>query len=126
MNGIEFCRRIREMSDVPFIIYTGRGSEEGASVAFDAGADDYLRKEPGQGHYRVLVKRIRQAVEKHWVEGLYWNVLENCRDGVVIVEGTRIVFANQAMADLVGVSSAGELLRNATENISFPTEWSSF
>jgi PAS domain-containing protein len=74
----------------------------------------------------VLVKRIRQAVEKHWVEGLYWNVLENCRDGVVIVEGTRIVFANQAMADLVGVSSAGELLRNATDNISFPTEWSSF
>ena len=110
MNGIELCRRIRETSDVPFIMYTGRGSEEVASVAFDAGADDYLRKDPGQGHYRVLVKRIRQAVEKHWVEGLYRNVLENCRDGVIIVEGTWIVFANQAMADLVGVSSAGELL----------------
>ena len=72
--------------------------------------DDYLRKEPGQGHYRVLVKRIRLAVEKHWVEGLYRNVLENCRNGVVIIEGTWIVFANQLMADLVGVSIAGELL----------------
>ena len=110
MDGIELCRRVRRRSDVPFIIYTGHGSEEVASIAFDAGVDDYIRKEPRQSHYQVLAKRVRQAVEKHWVEGLYRNVLENCRDGVVIIEGTRIVYANQAMADFVGVSSPGELL----------------
>ncbi|MCW3988481.1 MAG: PAS domain S-box protein [Candidatus Bathyarchaeota archaeon] len=110
MDGIELCRRIRRTSDVPFIIHTGQGSEEVASIAFDAGVDDYIRKEPRQSHYQVLAKRVRQAVEKHWVEGLYRNVLENCRDGVVIIKGTRIVYANQAMADFVGVSGPGELL----------------
>ena len=109
MNGIELCRRIRETSNVPFIIYTGHGSEEVASIAFEARADDYLRKESGQGHYSVLGKRIRQAVEKHWGEGLYRNVLKNTIDGVVIAQGTRIVYANQATAELMGVS-LGELL----------------
>ena len=110
MDGIELCRRVRRTSDVPFIIHTGQGSEEVASIAFEAGVDDYIRKEPRQSHFQVLAKRVRRAVEKHWVEGLYRNVLENCRDGVVIIEGTRIVYANQAMADLMGVSGPGELL----------------
>ena len=109
MDGIELCRRVRRTSDVPFIIHTGQGSEEVASIAFDAGVDDYIRKEPGQSHFQVLAKRVRQAVEKHWVEGLYRNVLENCRDGVVIVQGTRIAYANQALAKLRGVS-LGELM----------------
>lgn len=110
MNGIELCRRIRETSDVPFIIYTGRGSEEVASVAFDAGADDYLRKEPGSGHFTVLAKRVRQAIEKHRVEGLYRRVLEHSVDGIGIVEGTKIVYANQALAELDGVSDPSELI----------------
>jgi PAS domain S-box-containing protein len=110
MDGIELCRIIRDTSDIPFIIYTGKGSEEVASVAFEAGADDYIRKEPGQGHYRVLANRIRQAVEGHWRDGLYRDVLENTRDSIIIVQGTRIVYANQATADLVGVSSVGEFL----------------
>jgi CheY-like chemotaxis protein len=38
MNGIELCRLVRKTSDIPFIIYTGQGSEEVVPIAFAAGA----------------------------------------------------------------------------------------
>ena len=65
MDGIELARRIRDTSDVPIIIYTGRGSEEVAERAFEVGIDDYIRKEIDPSHYQVLARRIRTAVEKH-------------------------------------------------------------
>ncbi len=68
MDGIELCRRIKEKHDIPFIIYTGRGSEEVASIAFEAGADDYIRKEAEPSHYQVFARRIEEAVRKHRVE----------------------------------------------------------
>jgi DNA-binding response OmpR family regulator len=68
MNGIELAKRIKEKTDNPIIIYTGKGSEEVASSAFEAGIDDYLKKEFGQSHYKELVKRIRMVVERHKAE----------------------------------------------------------
>ena len=65
MDGIELSRRIRDTSDVPIIIYTGRGSEEVAEKAFEVGINDYIRKEIDPSHYQVLARRIRAAVEKH-------------------------------------------------------------
>ena len=64
MNGIELAEKIRETSDIPIILYTGQGSEEVAEQAFSVGIDDYLRKEFDPSHYKVLAKRIRNAVEK--------------------------------------------------------------
>ena len=69
VNGIELATKIREISDVPIILYTGDGSEEVASNAFEVGINDYIRKEFEESHYQVLVKRIIMAVEKHRLEG---------------------------------------------------------
>ena len=67
-NGVELAQRVRAISDLPFILYTGHGSEEVAEDAFAVGVDDYIRKEAIPSHYKVLFKRIRSAVEKHWAE----------------------------------------------------------
>ena len=67
-NGVELAHRVRAVSDLPFILYTGRGSEEVAEAAFAAGVDDYIRKEAVPSHYQVLFRRIRSVVEKHWAE----------------------------------------------------------
>ena len=64
MNGIELCVEIRKKSDVPLIIYTGRGNEEVASKAFAAGVDDYVRKERDVAHYQLVSRRVMHAVEK--------------------------------------------------------------
>jgi len=64
-NGIEFLETVRETHpDLPFILYTGKGSEEVASDAISAGATDYLQKETGSGQYELLANRIDNAVSQ--------------------------------------------------------------
>ncbi|WP_178917728.1 response regulator [Natronomonas gomsonensis] len=65
-NGLEFLRAVREEhSDLPFVLYTGKGSEEVASEAIRAGVTDYLQKDTGTDQYTLLSNRIRNAVEQY-------------------------------------------------------------
>jgi CheY-like chemotaxis protein len=44
-DGIEFLRTVRDThADLPFILFTGKGSESVASDAIAAGVTDYLQK----------------------------------------------------------------------------------
>ncbi|QLH75896.1 PAS domain S-box protein [Halosimplex rubrum] len=62
-NGIEFLERVRaDRPDLPFILYTGKGSEEVASDAVSAGVTDYLQKGTGADQYALLANRIDNAV----------------------------------------------------------------
>jgi len=64
-NGIEFLEAVREDNpDLPFVLFTGKGSEEVASDAISAGVTDYLQKETGTEQYAVLANRVENAVEK--------------------------------------------------------------
>jgi PAS domain S-box-containing protein len=63
MDGIEFLQAVRkEHPDLPFILFTGRGSEAVASDAISANVTDYLQKEPGSEQYELLANRIHNAV----------------------------------------------------------------
>jgi len=65
-DGLEFLEAIREdYPDLPFILYTSRGSEEVASEAISAGVTDYLQKDAGPGHYELLANRITNAVSQY-------------------------------------------------------------
>ena len=64
-DGIEFLEAVREQyPDFPFILYTGKGSEEVASDAIAAGATDYLQKGSGTDQYELLANRIQNVVEQ--------------------------------------------------------------
>jgi PAS domain S-box-containing protein len=64
-NGIEFLEVVRaRWPDLPFILFTGKGSEEVASDAISAGVTDYLQKETGRDQYAVLANRIGNVVEQ--------------------------------------------------------------
>ncbi|MXR40180.1 PAS domain S-box protein [Halobaculum sp. WSA2] len=63
-DGIEFLRAVREdHPDLPFLLFTGKGSEEIASEAISAGVTDYLQKGAGSDQYALLANRIVNAVE---------------------------------------------------------------
>ncbi|MCL9812260.1 PAS domain S-box protein [Natranaeroarchaeum aerophilus] len=63
MNGIEFLKSVTEdYPNLPFILYTGKGSEEVASDAISAGVTDYLQKKSGTDNYALLTNRIVNAV----------------------------------------------------------------
>jgi len=62
-DGIEFLQAVREeYPDLPFILFTGKGSETVASDAIAAGVTDYLQKGSGTERYELLANRIRNAV----------------------------------------------------------------
>ena len=64
LDGIGFLERVREdYPDLPFVLFTGKGSEAVASDAISAGVTDYLQKETGTDQYTVLANRIANAVE---------------------------------------------------------------
>ena len=56
LDGMEVCRRIRAISDVPIIIVTARGEEVDKLLGLETGADDYLTKPFSP---RELMSRIR-------------------------------------------------------------------
>jgi DNA-binding NtrC family response regulator len=65
-DGIEFLEAIRDdHPDLPFVLFTGKGSEEVASGAISAGVTDYLQKEGGASQYTVLANRVVNAVEQY-------------------------------------------------------------
>jgi CheY-like chemotaxis protein len=63
MDGIEFLGAVRDRHPaLPFILYTGRGSEEVAKQAILDDVTDYVEKEVGPQQYAVLAERIEKAV----------------------------------------------------------------
>lgn len=61
MNGIELCRQLRKISQVPIIVLSVRGDERSKVEALDSGADDYVTKPFGSGE---LLARIRAALRR--------------------------------------------------------------
>jgi len=61
MNGLELCRRLRAISEVPIIVLSVKGEERAKVEALDAGADDYVTKPFGIDE---LLARIRATLRR--------------------------------------------------------------
>lgn len=61
IGGLEFCRRLRLITEVPIIVLSVRGEESTKVEALDAGADDYVTKPFGMDE---LLARIRAALRR--------------------------------------------------------------
>lgn len=61
MNGIELCREIRKLSQIPIIVLSVKGEEKTKVDALDAGADDYVTKPFGMDE---LLARVRAALRR--------------------------------------------------------------
>jgi len=72
VDGLDFLEAVRSRyPELPFILFTGKGSEEIASKAITAGVTDYLQKERATEQYTVLANRVRNVVERcHSVRAL--------------------------------------------------------
>ncbi|MFB6301737.1 MAG: PAS domain S-box protein [Haloferacaceae archaeon] len=106
-NGIEFLKTVREAHpDIPFILFTGKGSEEVASDAISAGVTDYLQKGPGTDQYTVLANRIENAVERTRAQRerqRHLEAIETAQEGISILDADgNFIYVNEAYADLYG------------------------
>ena len=69
MDGIEFLKKIRTTSTIPFILFTGKGREDVVIEAINCGADFYLQKggDP-KSQFAELNHKIMQAVTRRRTE----------------------------------------------------------
>jgi PAS domain S-box-containing protein len=115
-NGIEFLETVREeYPDLPFILYTGKGSEEVASDAISAGVTDYLQKASGTDQYTVLANRIKNAVEGYRSQRAlaernqelrrYEQMVNSMQEAACIYDAAgRFELVNEYLADWYGKS----------------------
>ncbi|GAB6878279.1 hypothetical protein JCM17823_05530 [Halorubrum gandharaense] len=106
MNGLAFFEQLRAIdSAVPFVLYTGKGSEEIASQALNAGVTGYFQK-GGPDQQRRLANRVRQAVEERRTRDVadrYSTVLRALGYPVYVVDETGVFqFVNEEFAEMVG------------------------
>lgn len=117
-NGIEFLEVVREdYPDLPFILYTGKGSEDVASEAISSGVTDYLRKESGTEQYELLANRVASAVKEYSTRKFEQvakqdplTLLEQFSDGFLALDTDwRFTYVNDEAREIFG-AQPGELL----------------
>jgi len=121
-TGIEFLEQLRaEREELPTILFTGRGSEQIASEATQAGVSDYIPIQADQNNFELLARRIQTLVEAARKERVaekmsdrFQRTLERATDAIyAVVSDWRIEYMNEKMAERVDRDPAavvGEVL----------------
>ncbi len=121
IDGIELLETVRETyPDLPFFLFTGKGSEAVASDAIAAGATGYLQKGRGTDQYAVLANRMKNAVERYRTqraadrtERRVRELMENTPDvrWMFTADWSEVLFVNTAYEEVYG-GSVSELTAN--------------
>lgn len=114
MNGLDLCKKIRRMSDVPIIFVSARTEELDRILGLELGADDYL---PKPFSVRELVIRIKNILRR--TDGQYQAKGDYLvsRDLVIMPE-QRIAKVNQQ--DISLTTKEFEVLKYLVENKGYP------
>ena len=113
-DGLELLEAVRERRpDLPFILFTGKGSEEIASEAITAGVTDYLQKERSPEQYAVLANRVENAVAQHRSQ----TALEESQQrlSLFIEQSPLGVLEYDENFEIVGLNDTGEEILGYTE-----------
>lgn len=122
MDGIDFLRGVREnFPNMPFFLLTGKGSEDVASEAIEAGVTSYVQK-GGTEVFEQLVNRIENAVERQKSQRrariTHQRLLDlfEQTDGFYILKSDwSIAYWNRQIADRTGLPSEEAIGRNFWE-----------
>ncbi|WP_147464913.1 PAS domain-containing protein [Halococcus sp. IIIV-5B] len=117
MDGLEFLESVREEHpDLPFILFTGRGSEEIASEAITAGVSEYLNKQNGTDQYSVLANRIDNLISQYYAERELEATNERVRS--LYTDLTDAIFALDMDGSFTHLNDrAEELLKRSEEEL---------
>jgi PAS domain S-box-containing protein len=112
MDGLELLAAVRaDYPDLPFILFTSKGSEEIASRAIGAGVTDYLQKRGGRDCYEMLANRIRTAVERYRSEERYHNLVDTAPVPIVLFGPDRSLrYANDAAVEFLEAGGVEDVL----------------
>lgn len=61
MDGLEVCKQVRKMSDLPIIMLTAKDEDDDRILGLEIGADDYITK---PFNSREVVARIKAVLRR--------------------------------------------------------------
>ena len=64
LSGVEICRRIREMTNIPVIFLTALSKDQDKAQAYRSGGDDYLAK---PFSYPELISRVKALIRRYQI-----------------------------------------------------------
>ncbi|EMA22083.1 response regulator [Haloarcula marismortui] len=130
-DGLDFLELVRDdYPDLPFLLFTGKGSEEIASRAISAGVTDYLQKEAGTEQYTVLANRIRNAVRSaraetavQRTEDRYHNLVDTAPIPILLFDRDwKALYANEAAIAFLDADSFTEIAGKKASDFLHPDE----
>ena len=62
IDGLEVCRRIRQVSSVPILMITARDEDADRILGLDIGADDYIVKPFSPGEVMARIRAVRRRL----------------------------------------------------------------
>jgi len=126
VTGVEFVESLRASGDDrPFVLLTGQGDDDVIESAFEAGADEYVRKAGGRSTYRVLVRRVETLVERRLARRelerereRFQALIEASTDLITILDETGTYrYVSPAAKQVFGYEPEELLDENAFENV---------
>jgi len=88
IDGVEVCKRIRQVGDVPVLMLTARDEDVDKIIGLEVGADDYMTK---PFNPRELVARVRAILRRATTE-------RGDRESAVIRHGDLVIDAGRRTA----------------------------
>lgn len=119
MDGYEVCRQIRSnpaVADIPVLMLTALNDYRSRLAGFEVGADDYITKPYDSAELFARVRTItrlnryrRQVGERIKFQQLF----DLSPNGQMVIESSaKILLTNKKMLEMLGVSSANEIINS--------------
>jgi PAS domain S-box-containing protein len=126
-DGLAFLKELREQkSEIPFVLFTGKGREEVAIQALNLGTDGYVNKQGNtETVYGELVHTLRLSVERHRSKvEIAINALafQNVETAVITADQTQTIVSWNKSAENVFGYSAEEAVGKRIEEIFAPMQ----
>jgi len=114
MDGYEFCRKVRDESDIPIIIISAKDDEIDKIIGLELGGDDYLTKPFSP---RELVARIKRLFKRSQANGGPERTMQNrVKSGhLLIYQDERRIFYDGEEYDVT--TKEFNMLRLFAENV---------
>jgi len=135
-NGLQFLKELVEKkSEIPFILFTGKGREEVAIKALNLGASGYFNKQGSpQTVYGELAHGIKAVAERAMIKTLAKNaeealkrtnervdrIIESITDGIAAVDKDwTLLYINEKMAKVAKLTAKQMVGKNVWGNLPF-------
>lgn len=102
LDGLEVCKQVRKISDVPIIMLTAKDSDDDRILGLEIGADDYISKPFNTrevvARVKAALRRTSQSISSSNKQVLeYPNLMINLSEYRVVAFGREITFTAKEM-----------------------------